>query len=142
MSLYTKQKHRYQKLIPDKSSWIHENEGTIAKDVQFCNNHTFEEWLFRKYSAKSVLHALLKPKKESLFEWRLQRVQYILKFESLQTDFNKLMNQFGIKGLPMIPETNLTEFRPKDYRSAYANNSKRLVERVFIEDLKNFNYSY
>lgn len=142
VSLYYKKKHRYQKLLSDSTSWIHENGGAIAKEVQFCKEHTFDEWLSRKYRDKSVLHSPFKPKKESLFNSRLQRVQHIIKFESLQSDFEHLMRQFGIKGLPIIPEINPTEYKPKNYTSAYSKTSKRLVEKVFREDLNAFHYSY
>lgn len=65
-------------------------------------------------------------------------VDYIGKFENIEEDFEKLQTILGIED--NLPRLNKTDH--KNYRLYYNENTKRIVEKLYFEDIMNFNYEF
>ena len=64
-----------------------------------------------------------------------------MRFETLQTDFDVVMEKLGHGGTE-IPLVNRTSGRERDYRSYYTKFTRRLIELTFAKDLKEFGYCF
>lgn len=69
-------------------------------------------------------------------------VKEILRFESLQENFNSFLIKHGITDIaPDLPILNSGK-RKDDYRDFFTKRSGQIVEIVYDEDIKAFNYSF
>lgn len=64
---------------------------------------------------------------------------FIGRFENIEEDFQKMCNNIG-RTDATLPKKNSTEH--KNYREYYDDYSKQLVEDIFYQDLKEFNYKF
>lgn len=101
------------------------------KFEEFCNN-------------------LLERKNDDLFlpthkqvEWTkgIYPPKEILKFENLQNDFLKMLQQYNIQHIsPVIPHHNSTKH--KSYKEIYTPETKKIVTNIFEEDIDVFKYTF
>jgi hypothetical protein len=69
-------------------------------------------------------------------------VDVVLRQERLDEDFSALQKRLGLPKIS-LERKNVTAMRKRrDYRSYFNQESRRLVERIFAEDLERFNYSW
>ena len=65
-------------------------------------------------------------------------VDFIGRFENLETDFNRISDQIGISNqLPHVNRTKHTKYR--DYYNA---ESKKLVHAIALRDIEMFDYEF
>jgi hypothetical protein len=67
-------------------------------------------------------------------------VDYIGKFENLENDINIIFNNFGINETIKLPHYNKTKH--KNYRKYYNNKTKKIIEEIYKDDIKYFNYTF
>lgn len=101
------------------------------KFEEFCNN-------------------LLERKNDDLFLPTHKQVEWtkgtyppkeILKFENLQNDFLKMLQQYNIQHIsPVIPHHNSTKH--KSYKEIYTPETKKIVTNIFEEDIDVFKYTF
>ena len=48
-SLYVKKLTKYKELPSDPNSWVHK-QPRYLDDLIFCQNHSFDEWIYKNYS--------------------------------------------------------------------------------------------
>lgn len=65
-------------------------------------------------------------------------VMKILRFESIESDFNNLMKELGLKA--SLPHLKKTDHR--NYVDYYDNESRKIVKEVFAEDIEFFGYLF
>src|SRR3990172_6420393 len=94
VSLYVKKRYKYQTLLEDANAWVHRVAGYVA-DMQYCREHTFEEWIFVNYN-KGPLSRIYWLKRRSFSEKYTAGVDYVMRYEYLQEDFNKALSLAGI----------------------------------------------
>ena len=141
VSLYVKKSEKYRPLLDDPHSWVHQVTG-YADDMRFCQSHTFDQWI-EKHFATSFLDRIKKRgKRKSLFRKYVDGVDAIIKFETLQEDFDQAIKQAGVATRLTIPQVNQTAERQNSYRDYYTPRSRHIVEQTFSEDLKRFSYSF
>lgn len=66
-------------------------------------------------------------------------VDFVGRFENIDTDFNTVVNKLKIKNC-RLPKTNSTVRKP--YREYYNEETKELINRAFADDIQFFNYTY
>lgn len=66
-------------------------------------------------------------------------VDYVLRFENLNNDFNAMAKQMNFPSL--LPAVNQS-VRQQDYRMAYNQNTQQLVAERFARDLNYFSYTF
>lgn len=140
VSEYVKRKTTYQPLLDDPNSWIHKVPGYID-GMEFCKNHTFEEWVIYRYQVNS-LDRLRGKGHKSIFNKFTNGVDELMKFENLQVDFKKILSKAGISDSINIPLYNKTPEKDKKYHEYYTKKAKNIVEYAFREELEKYQYSF
>jgi hypothetical protein len=140
VSLYVKKREKYQDRLADPDSWVHKVRGYV-QDMEFCRNHSFEEWLLKRYNV-GRLDTLLGRGRKSLYGRYTAGVSVVMKFERLQEDFESVMRGLGATGDVTIPRFNATQQRSADYQSYYTPRARRIVEHVFRPDLERYGYTF
>jgi len=70
-----------------------------------------------------------------------EEMDFILRFENLQNDFANMLDTIGIgRGEVQLPHVKKWEHQP--YTAMYNKKAKKLVAKLFEEDIQKFNYSY
>lgn len=69
-----------------------------------------------------------------------QTVDFILKFENLQEDIEKV--NFHVGCYTPISHANKTIITSRDYRKAHTSVTKKIVEKYYSKDLEYFNYDF
>lgn len=74
---------------------------------------------------------------------KLPYINYIGRFENLQSDFNKVCKLLGLSKakLPYKNEANPFAIK-RNYREVYNSDTIETVKRTFIDDVKYFNYEF
>ena len=65
-----------------------------------------------------------------------------MRFETLQDDFDRVLDKAGVPFKVQIPVINKTEERKKDYREYYNERSQKIVQYIFDEELKRYGYEF
>lgn len=141
VSLYTKIAKQYQPLLADRSSWIYQVPGYV-EEMDFCRTHSFNEWVLKKYGNTFLKRLLGRGSKSSLYKQFTVGVDTIMRFESLQDDFQAVLKRAGVTTELSIPIYNRTPGRTSDYRKYYNEITQRVVKSVFYEELELLNYKF
>ena len=67
-------------------------------------------------------------------------VDYIIKFENINEDFNHFLVSEGFEDIKELPHTNKTKHT--DYKDYYNDDMIKVVEDKYKKDLEYFNYSF
>lgn len=68
-------------------------------------------------------------------------INFIIKFENLQDDFNKVCNQIGIPKVSLF-KLNVSSNSKVKYQNFYNNKTKDLVAKIFKNDIEYFGYEF
>jgi hypothetical protein len=96
--------------------------------------NTFEDWLahfFEHIKLDQMAYLIGKDGNVS--------VDFVGRFEELDTDFLKVCNELGIRDIN-LPKTNQTE--KKDYRTYYTDKTRALVEEKLAREITLFDYKF
>lgn len=66
-------------------------------------------------------------------------VDLVMRFESLEADFEKLKSRLGVRNVSLPKVGQKTQV---SYRDLYSDYAKQLVEDAFSDDLEEFGYSF
>lgn len=88
-----------------------------------------------------VTRALGESEPASMHAEFVDGVDVILRFESLASDLNELLRSRGLPAVDLQLD-NRTDDRERDYRAYYDEPSRRIVERLFREDLDRYGYVF
>jgi len=103
------------------------------KNVKYCQEHTFPEFVF--------FHKVLSSTNLLSVNRKLV-TDYIIKFENLDNDFNDLCKRLN------IPKTNLKHIthntsRPRGhYSTFYDTKTMEEIKKFYKKDIKNFVYTF
>jgi hypothetical protein len=139
VSLYVKKRDGYQDRLSDPESWVHLVRGYV-EDMEFCRNHSFEEWLFKRYSVSWITRLRGKGRR-SLYGRYTEGVTAVMRFERLQQDFETVMRSLGVDGDVTIPTVNPTRHRTA-YQDYYTPKARALAEYVFKPDFERYGYTF
>lgn len=133
VSLYEKTKRRYVRQLDNPDHFIHRSPRQLR--AARAARDGFPSWLQAMFG-----HDIDKP--PAHLEAALNDdLDFVIRFEHLQTDFDEVMTRLGLETHP-VPEVNPTPGRTDDYRSYYDEASRALVERRFALDLSMFGYEF
>lgn len=100
----------------------------------------FEDWVVEVYWLKNKKYRDREIMFMPQYKWLESKGVYefhLLRYETLAEDYKLLEQHYGATSLPWKKATNKPE-----YTEVFTAMSREIVEQVFKEDLKNFNYSY
>jgi hypothetical protein len=140
VSLYVKNRTTYQDLLQKPGSFVQKRSNRQAA-IQFCATHTFDQWIEHLYAPRLRDRLLGRAVRERVNRW-VDGVDVVMRFESLQQDFDAVLRQAGVEGQFRLPWMNRTKKRKRDYRSYYSERSQELVERAWRRDLERFGYTF
>lgn len=97
----------------------------------------FEKEIYIKHNwfAKSQASFLINRENKLL-------VDEVIRFERLNDDFRKIAGKLKLKSTT-LPHVNESKNQAKiDYRDAYCEKSKQIIEKLYADDIDLFNYSF
>jgi Sulfotransferase family len=140
VSLYFKQRLKYQPLLADSASWVNRSPG-YAANMRYAQAHSFNEWVIKMSYRKAIKRLL--GLRASMFDVYTRGMDEIIKYESIEKDFSEVFNRAGIEWKANIPKVNRTDERPdRNYRSYYSRAAALVVSVAFRHDLKTYGYSF
>ena len=140
VSLYFKQRLKYQPLLHDPDSWVHRSPGYVRR-MKYAQKHSFNRWLFRMSYRKLIKRSLLG--RPSMYDDYTRDVDVVLRYETVETDLKDALTQAGIPWKENIPMVNRTDERPsRDYRSFYSRPAALAARFTYSHDLKRYGYKF
>jgi hypothetical protein len=140
VSLYFKQRFKYQPFLADPSSWVH-RDPRYAGYMTYAQTHSFNAWVFR-VSYRRIIRRLL-GLRASMFADHTHGVDEVVRYESIEKDLKEVFNRAGIAWKGSLPRINRTDERTeRDYRSFYARPAALAVAFAYSYDLKTYGYRF
>jgi Sulfotransferase family len=140
VSLYFKQRFKYQPLLADSSSWVYRCPGYV-ESMRYAQTHSFNAWVFR-LSCKTIIKKLL-GLRGSMFAEHTHGVDHVIRFERMEEDLKKAFSGAGVEWKAGIPKVNRTDERPgRDYRSLYSRLAAVATTFAYSYDLKTYGYRF
>jgi hypothetical protein len=140
VSLYFKQRYKYQPLLSDPTSWVNRSPA-YARNMRYAQTHSFSQWLLKKCAkqlAKTLLGAPL-----SMFRDYTCGMDVVMRYENLSSELDAVFKRLGMPKGVAIPDINRTNERAqRDYRPFYSRASALAVQIAFWSDLKHYSYKF
>lgn len=125
---------RWTPLLEDPNSWMSTDRRTRQR-VRAAAENDFNDFLAGELKRK-------RRKPRHLAGGYIKGVDEVLRFESLQQDFDRLLERLGIGRNIYIDAYNVTKARDRDYRIYYNDASVALIYDVYAPDFERFGYSF
>jgi len=140
VSLYFKQRSKYQPLLGDSASWVNRFPG-YAKNMRYARAHSFNRWVFRMSYRKLIKRLLgFRP---SMFADHTCGVDVVMRYESIEADLSEVFRRAGMAANADIPQVNRTNERAnRDYRSCYSRLAELVVSLAYSGDLEMYGYRF
>jgi hypothetical protein len=140
VSLYFKQRSKYQSLLGDTNSWVNRLPG-YAKSMRYARTHPFNRWVLRVSYKKLIKRLLgLHP---SMFVDHTRGVDVVIRYESIEADLSEVFRKAGMGCKADIPVVNRTDERTnRDYRSCYSRLAELAVTLAYSRDLEMYGYRF
>lgn len=140
VSLYLKQRSKYQPLLDDPNSWV-SRSPTYARNMRYAATHSFSNWLFKKCRKQLLKRLIGEP--PSMFCNYTRGVDVVMRYENLAEELRALFMRRGIPADFSIPVVNRTDERTsRNYRSYYSRAAVLAVRATFSDDLKRYGYTF
>ena len=105
---------------------------TFTEWVQLTHGHTRDPYYYNNIKSFQPQVEWLKDDRDEI------AIDFIARFESLRTDFEKIESVTEIKAdLPHLNASNR-----ESYRSYYTDETRELVRRWYQEDIELFGYTF
>ena len=131
---------------------------TVQEQIKLAREEGFEKWLSRKILLPQRFDKRIKYGLKSWFRKQpllltknsvkmniayplIDGVDDVVRFEHLESDFNKILSQVGINQYIPIPHTNKTPGK-QSYREQYSPEARALVEEELAKELATYGYSF
>jgi len=140
VSLYFKQRSKYQPLLGDPSSWVNRLPG-YAKNMRYARVRSFNRWVLRVSYRKLIKRLLgFRP---SMFADHTHGVNMVMRYESIESDLSEVFRKAGMGSKADIPMVNRTDERANsDYRSFYSRVAELTVTLAYSGDLRTYGYRF
>src|SRR5437588_11855300 len=92
VSLYFKQRLKYQPLLGDPASWVNRLPG-YAKNMRYARAHSFNRWVLR-VSYRKIIKRLL-GFRPSMFAEHTHGVNMVMRYESIESDLSEVFRKAG-----------------------------------------------
>lgn len=142
VSQYLKMRRSNARELERPNSWVHGHDR-VAGSVSFALEHSFDEWVAWQYarlSRRRRLRRALNPRPKPPMYYR--GVDVVMRFETLQADFDEVLARVGVAGTFPIPTHNRTPGREVGYREMYSRRSRAIVQGAFAGTIDQFGYEF
>jgi hypothetical protein len=141
----------WEEFLKNPNSWVYKNKNypdILRKEIEYAREVNFEKWVFKKYGFRSRVKAWLKyylksqgfppGQHHTLFTDGVNRY---IRFEYIEEDFNAILQKVGVLDWVSVPNRNPTSGK-KTYQDYYTYKSRKLIEKVFSQELTKFGYTF
>ena len=140
VSLYFKQRSKYQPLLGDPASWVNRLPG-YARNMRYARAHSFNRWVLR-ISYRKLIKRLL-GFRPSMFAEHTRGVDIVMRYENIEADLDAVFRKAGMGSSAKIPAVNRTSERPdSDYKSFYSCVAELAVTIAYSRDLEMYGYKF
>lgn len=139
ISLYEKYRGRYAQWRREGNYWVNHSGEHILREIDYCSNHSFSEWIFTRYWKSAVL-SVLGIRKFSIHADYPTGCNKILRKEHLSADFKSMLLEYKIEGEPNIEVYNETETKKEKRTVSYNILTRTLVYLTYRTDFKKYDY--
>lgn len=139
VSLFQKYRGRYAKWKEEGNYWANNSGKRLLNEIEFCSNHSFNQWIFTRYW-KSAILSFCGLRKFSIYEEYPLGCTKILHKENLSSDFRNMLSEYKLEGNPEIEIYNETETKKEKPANPYNIFTKILVYLTYRDDFKNYGY--
>ncbi len=141
VSLYWKQRCKYQPLLEDPNSWVNRVGPLYVKNMRYAQTHSFNRWVWKKCRRQLAKRLFGVP--PSMFFDHTHGVDVVMRYETIERDLQGVFERAGIRARVQIPAVNRTEERKeRDYRVCYNRLAAAAVHLAFSDDFKVFGYQF
>ncbi|PYV50587.1 MAG: hypothetical protein DMG92_07225 [Acidobacteria bacterium] len=140
VSLYLKQRTKYQPLLLDPNSWVN-RAPAYARNMRYASTHSFTAWVLKKCRKQLLKRLMGVP--PSMFIDYIRGTDVVIRYENLGQELNSVFGKAGLPvkaPLPMVNRT--TERESADYRTWYSSFTATAVRLAFIEDFRRYGYRF
>jgi hypothetical protein len=140
VSLYFKQRFKYQPLLDDPTSWVN-RAPRYAKNMIYAQTHSFNEWVLKKCFRQLCKRFFGFP--PSMFVDFTRGADVVMRYENIEEDLKGVFRRAGMAAEMKIPIVNRTDERiDRDYRSCYSRSAAFAVSLAYSNDLKTYGYKF
>jgi hypothetical protein len=141
VSLYWKQRSKYQPLLEDPNSWVNRIGPLYAKNMRYARTHSFNRWVLKK--CRRQLLKRLFGVQPSMFCDHTRGVDVVMRYETIEKDLEGVFKRAGVSPKAKIPTVNPTEERKeRDYKACYNRLTIAAVRLAFSDDFKTYGYQF
>jgi hypothetical protein len=140
VSLYIKQRLKYQPLLADPNSWVNRSPG-YAEYMKIAQTHSFPQWVFRSCYRKAIKRLLgFRP---SMFADFTSGMDVVMRYENIEEDLSAVFRKAGMASKADLPVVNRTDERSNgDYRSHYTRGAALITGFAYAQDLETYGYRF
>lgn len=140
VSLYFKQRLKYQPFLSDPTSWVNRSPGYVDY-MRYAGTHSFNQWVFKVCHRKLIKRLLgFQP---SMYSEYTRGMDVVMRYESLEDDLTNVFKRAGMGSKAKVPMVNRTDERTaRDYRSCYSRLAALAVSFTYSYDLKKYGYQF
>lgn len=123
----------------------------IERRIREAREMTFEDWLLRRLELSSLRdpvkvlgrlrRRLTRPSRRATLFPLVDGVDHLLHYETLEADFNRVLQTAGVDKFVPIPGKNVTP-QKKPYRDYYSPRLRGILQREFASEFEEFGYSF
>jgi hypothetical protein len=135
-SAWYKKKYTYTELLEDKNSFIYKKPGFL-EDMIYIRDNSFSDWVVKTYEKLAQDNV-----KRHLDGTYLNYADRVLRFEYLNEDFKKMIQDYNLPYPGEIPVINKTEGKPSNYREFYTTEAREIITKTYSLDLEKFSYHF
>jgi len=122
-----------------KKSFWHSDENTtryeLHPDYELSSRINFSEYVKLLVENKLNHHFSMVPQ----VHWIDETLNSLIRFENLENDFSKVCRQIGLGDVAL---EKINPSRHQHYSEYYDNLSRDLIYDYFLQDIKQFNYTF
>lgn len=140
VSLYLKQRSKYQPLLDDAASWVN-RAPAYAKSMRYASTHSFTQWVFTKCRKQLLKRLLGVP--PSMFAGYTHGIDVVMRYENIAQELEALLRKAGAPMNAQLPVVNRTEERNSaGYRAWYSRRTVAAVRVAFSQDFEQYGYQF
>lgn len=140
VSLYLKQRSKYQPLLDDPASWVN-RAPAYATNMRYASTHSFTQWVFRQCRKQLLKRIIGQP--PSMFAGYTYGVDAIMRYENIAQELEALLLKAGAPVIAELPFLNRTEERKSSgYRAWYSRRTVAAVRLAFSQDFERYGYHF
>lgn len=139
VSLYFKQRFKYQPLLSDPASWVN-RAPRYVKNMRYAQTHSFNEWVFKKCCRQLIKRLFGFP--PSMFIDYTRGTDVVMRYENIERDLESVCRRAGmaVMNIPVVNRTN--ERMDRDYRKCYSRAAVLAASLAYSDDLKTYGYRF